>query len=61
MHPGMGLVLITHYQRLLDYIKPDVVHVMMDGRIVQSGDASLALELEEKGYDWLTPEGTEDA
>jgi len=61
MNPNMGLILITHYQRLLDYIKPDVVHVMMDGKIVQSGDASLALELEEKGYDWLTPEGTEDA
>lgn len=61
MHPGMGLILITHYQRLLDYIRPDVVHVMKEGRIVQSGDASLALELEEKGYDWLTPEGTEDA
>jgi len=61
MHAGMGLILITHYQRLLDYIKPDVVHVMMDGKIIQSGDASLALELEEKGYDWLSPEGTEDA
>lgn len=46
-----GLILITHYQRLLDYIKPDFVHVMVDGRIVQSGDAKLALELEEKGYD----------
>lgn len=53
MHPGMGLLLITHYQRLLDYIKPDFVHVMLDGRIVQSGNAGLALELEEKGYDWL--------
>ena len=61
MNKDMGLILITHYQRLLDYIRPDVVHVMKDGRIVQSGDASLALELEEKGYDWLTPEGTEDA
>jgi Fe-S cluster assembly ATP-binding protein len=61
MHAGMGLILITHYQRLLDYIRPDVVHVMIDGKIVQSGDASLALELEEKGYDWLTPEGTDDA
>jgi len=58
MNPEMGLVLITHYQRLLDYIKPDFVHVMLDGRIVQSGDASLALKLEDKGYDWLieTPE-----
>lgn len=46
-----GLILITHYQRLLDYIKPDFVHVMVDGKIIQSGDATLALELEEKGYD----------
>ena len=45
-----GLILITHYQRLLDYIKPDFVHVMIDGKIVKSGDASLALELEKEGY-----------
>jgi Fe-S cluster assembly ATP-binding protein len=51
--PERGILLITHYQRLLDYIKPDVVHVLSDGRIVKSGDASLALELEERGYDWL--------
>lgn len=49
----MGLLVITHYQRLLDYIKPDFVHVMLDGKIVQSGDSTLALQLEEKGYDWL--------
>ena len=49
-----GVVLITHYQRLLDYIVPDYVHVLADGKIVQSGDKSLALELEEKGYAWLT-------
>jgi Fe-S cluster assembly ATP-binding protein len=49
----LGLILITHYQRLLDYIKPDFVHVILDGTIVQSGDSKLALELEEKGYDWL--------
>ncbi|XOV81546.1 MAG: Fe-S cluster assembly ATPase SufC [bacterium] len=49
-----GVVLITHYQRLLDYIVPDFVHVLADGRIVQSGDKSLALELEKKGYAWLT-------
>ncbi len=49
-----GVVLITHYQRLLEYIVPDFVHVLADGRIVQSGDKSLALELEEKGYAWLT-------
>ncbi|CAN5482092.1 Fe-S cluster assembly ATPase SufC [soil metagenome] len=49
--PERGFLLITHYQRLLDYIEPDHVHVMADGRIVKSGDKSLALELEEKGYD----------
>ncbi len=48
-----ALILITHYQRLLDYIKPDKVHVMLEGNIVLTGDASLALELEEKGYDWI--------
>jgi len=49
-----GVILITHYQRLLDYIIPDFVHVLVDGKIVQSGDKNLALELEEKGYAWLT-------
>jgi len=53
MNPKMGLLLITHYQRLLDYIKPTYVHVMLEGKIVQSGGPELALELEEKGYDWL--------
>lgn len=53
MNDGMGLLLITHYQRLLDYIRPHIVHVMLDGKIVQSGGPELALELEEKGYDWL--------
>jgi Fe-S cluster assembly ATP-binding protein len=53
MNDKMGLILITHYQRLLDYIKPDFVHVMLDGKIVQSGGPELALELESKGYDWL--------
>lgn len=48
-----GMLLITHYQRLLDYIKPDRVHVMSEGRIVKSGGPELALELEEKGYDFL--------
>lgn len=57
MNPKRGLILITHYQRLLDYIKPDFVHVMLDGKIVQTGGPELALELEEKGYDWLTPVG----
>lgn len=49
-------VVITHYQRLLDYIVPDFVHVLHDGGIIKSGDKSLALELEEKGYDWLIKE-----
>jgi Fe-S cluster assembly ATP-binding protein len=53
MRPDKALLLITHYQRLLDYIKPDFVHVLIDGKIVHSGNASLALELEAKGYDWL--------
>ena len=51
-----AVVVITHYQRLLDYIVPDFVHVLYDGKIVKSGDASLALELEEKGYDWIKAE-----
>ena len=49
-----GVVLITHYQRLLDHIVPDYVHVLAEGKIVQSGDKTLALELEQKGYAWLT-------
>lgn len=51
--PELGVLVITHYHRLLEYIKPDVVHVMMDGRIVKSGGPELALELEAKGYDWV--------
>jgi len=51
--PDRAIVLVTHYQRLLDYIEPDFVHVLSQGRIVRSGDKSLALELEEKGYDWV--------
>ena len=51
-----AILLITHYQRLLDYIVPDFVHVMLDGKIVKSGTKDLALELEEKGYDWLKAE-----
>ena len=51
--PDRAIVLVTHYQRLLDYIEPDYVHVLSEGRIVRSGDKSLALELEEKGYEWL--------
>ena len=49
-------VVITHYQRLLDYIVPDVVHVLYKGRIIHSGDKSLALKLEKEGYDWLINE-----
>ena len=52
-NPDKGLLLITHYQRLLDYIRPEFVHVMMDGQIVKSGGPELAQELEEKGYDWI--------
>lgn len=50
---GNAVLLITHYQRLLNYIKPDFVHVLADGKIIKTGDKSLALELEERGYDWL--------
>ena len=49
-----SVLLVTHYQRILNYVKPDYVHVMIDGKIVKSGDKSLALELEKKGYDWLS-------
>jgi Fe-S cluster assembly ATP-binding protein len=51
--PDNAILMVTHYQRLLDYIVPDYVHVMLDGQIVRSGDKSLAVELEEKGYDWI--------
>jgi Fe-S cluster assembly ATP-binding protein len=53
MTPDKSLILITHYQRLLDYIKPDFIHIMHEGKIIKTGDASLALILEEKGYEWL--------
>ncbi|MGZ3695815.1 MAG: Fe-S cluster assembly ATPase SufC [Bdellovibrionota bacterium] len=56
-----GILLITHYQRMLTYVKPDQVHVFLDGRIVKSGDASLALELEERGYEWLDNSGEKSA
>jgi Fe-S cluster assembly ATP-binding protein len=52
-----AIILVTHYQRLLDYIKPDFVHVLSDGKIIKSGGPELALELEEKGYDWLLEKG----
>ena len=51
-----SILLITHYQRMLGYVKPDFVHVFIDGRIVKSGNATLALELEERGYEWLSGE-----
>jgi len=59
--PNLGVLLITHYQRLLNYIIPDFVHVMVQGRIVRSGDKELALELEEKGYDWIRDHAEEPA
>ena len=54
--PDNAFVVITHYQRLLDYIVPDFVHVLFEGKIVKSGGKELALELEEKGYDWIKKE-----
>jgi len=55
-----AILLVTHYQRLLNYVVPDFVHVMMDGRIVKSGGKELAVELEEKGYDWVEKEVTQN-
>jgi Fe-S cluster assembly ATP-binding protein len=52
-NPDRAIVLVTHYQRLLDYIEPDHVHVLSKGKIIRSGDKSLALELEDKGYEWV--------
>ena len=54
--PERAILMVTHYQRLLDYIEPDFVHVLSDGRILKSGDKSLALELERRGYDWVRQE-----
>jgi Fe-S cluster assembly ATP-binding protein len=54
--PDNAILMVTHYQRLLEYIVPDYVHVMLDGRIVRSGDKNLAVELEAKGYDWVERE-----
>jgi Fe-S cluster assembly ATP-binding protein len=59
--PNLGVLLITHYQRLLNYIIPDFVHVMVQGRIVRSGGKELALELEEKGYEWVRGPAEEPA
>ena len=54
--PETGCLVVTHYQRLLNYIRPDQVHVLMNGRIVRSGGPELALTLEERGYDWIEQE-----
>ncbi|MDX8377787.1 MAG: Fe-S cluster assembly ATPase SufC [Mariprofundales bacterium] len=57
-NPKRSMIIVTHYQRLLDYIEPDAVHVLANGRIIKSGDKTLALELEKRGYDWLLESGT---
>lgn len=57
--PDLGVLVITHYQRILNYIKPDFVHIMFDGRIVETGGADLALQLEERGYDWVRDQYSE--
>jgi len=59
--PRMGVLIITHYQRILNYIAPDIVHVMYRGQVIKTGGADLAFELEQKGYEWLTGEHEEDA
>jgi Fe-S cluster assembly ATP-binding protein len=56
LSPTLGVLIITHYQRILDYIRPEFVHILLDGRIVKSGGPDLALELEDKGYDWVKEE-----
>jgi Fe-S cluster assembly ATP-binding protein len=58
---GTGILQITHYQRILEYVEPDRVHIMLDGKVVKSGDASLARDLEDKGYDWVREEVYEAA
>jgi Fe-S cluster assembly ATP-binding protein len=60
-NPNTAQLVITHYQRLLDYIVPDVVHVLHDGRIIKTGPKELALELEDKGYDWVIQEAAQTA
>ena len=59
--PDNAQIIITHYQRLLNYIVPDFVHVLFDGRIIRSGGKELALELEEKGYDWIVKHPDDNA
>jgi Fe-S cluster assembly ATP-binding protein len=56
MSKDRGVLLVTHYQRILNFVKPNFVHVMMNGKIVKSGGPELALELEKQGYDWLGKE-----
>ncbi|WP_254822717.1 ABC transporter ATP-binding protein [Haloglomus halophilum] len=58
---GTGILQITHYQRILDYVEPDHVHIMLDGQVVKSGDSSLAEKLEDEGYDWVREEAFETA
>jgi Fe-S cluster assembly ATP-binding protein len=58
---GTGILQITHYQRILDYVEPDHVHIMLDGKVVKSGDADLAVQLEDKGYDWIREDVYETA
>ena len=53
--PDNAMILVTHYQRILDYVVPDYVHILFEGKIIKSGDKSLALEVEKKGYDWILP------
>ena len=53
MNEDKAIILITHYQRLLDYVKPNFIHVMKDGKIIKTGSAELARELEKKGYEWV--------
>jgi Fe-S cluster assembly ATP-binding protein len=60
-HPERAMIVVTHYQRLLNYIVPDFVHVLVDGRIVKSGGKELALELEDKGYGWIEDEARAEA
>jgi len=58
---GTGVLQITHYQRVLDYVEPDVVHIMLDGEVVMEGDADLAVQLEDNGYDWVREQVYETA
>jgi Fe-S cluster assembly ATP-binding protein len=59
--PDRAIIIVTHYQRLLNYIQPDRVHVMLDGRIVRSGDKNLAVDLEAKGYEWVEQQARQAA